>query len=872
MRSIRSAAGRLGLAFAAVLTGIQPVVAVSDPGISIPLRPSDTNLALSAAPASFLGLNIGSPGLAGTAVENNGMLTLEGGGADIWGAADQFYLHYVRLPEAGYVVARVVSLENTDPWAKAGVMIRATGDANSAHAFMGVTAANGLAFQRRTATGSESEHTGLAGAAPRWVRLTRAGNFVSAAHSMDGIAWTVVGSVTLPLREYALVGLAVSSHNNATLATAVFDHVEIQEGGTGLYLGNLTWTDNGNGDGVPNPGEELTLTARVYNPGTVEARAVTGSFSLSDPYASLVSGQADFGNIPVRGFSEYRKFRFLVSPDVPKPYTVNLSLELKDFWGVVKHSTHPIYISESFTISGTVRWANGDPLVNAHVICGNRGGTKDQVTDSQGRYTFSMRPSEYLCRAEWDGMSSPVVRVLVPPSKTNVDFSFTPSLSVSGTVRMDNGDPVVDAFVSCFTGEIYSSYYNRTDAQGRYTLSLPTSGSYICNVSSDYYQTPSVTIVVPPSQTGLNFTIPTFPTVSGTVRLSNGEPVFDASVSCYNDKDHQSNWSDAQGRYTIFILKPGSYKCNASYKGASSATTVLEVPPSHADVDFVVLPLPELTLDRAGFSDTLEVGRSRSQPLVISNSGGQPLEFNFENTQSGYVWQDSDSPGGPAYAWTDIRNSGARLNLTGGLSRQVAVQTLSFGFPFYGNLQNTVYVAPSGYLTFVDAWYYSSGTVLPTLSGAPKQMIAPFWGKIEARDVYFQEFPDRAVFQYDQVPSTVTSDTSTFQVVLYRDGTIRYYYNTITRPSLGLVGMQNEIGDKGFTLTKPYYQDTGVYPLIIKDAFAVEFRPLARDWFTASPASGTVPPGGSITIDIGLDAGSLSVGTNQGKFKLNHNA
>jgi len=52
-------------------------------------------------------------------------------------------------------VARVDSIENTDPWAKVGVMIRETLDCDSAHAFMLVTPEGRragsirLEFQRR---------------------------------------------------------------------------------------------------------------------------------------------------------------------------------------------------------------------------------------------------------------------------------------------------------------------------------------------------------------------------------------------------------------------------------------------------------------------------------------------------------------------------------------------------------------------------------------------------------------------------------------------------------------------------------------------------------------------------------------------------
>jgi len=91
-----------------------------------------------------------------------------------------------------------------------------------------VSAAKGLAFQRRTAAGGLSVSTaGPFAAAPRWVRLDRAGSTLSAYQSADGVNWSIVGTDTIPMPVQVLVGLPVSSHSAAAAATATFDHVAI---------------------------------------------------------------------------------------------------------------------------------------------------------------------------------------------------------------------------------------------------------------------------------------------------------------------------------------------------------------------------------------------------------------------------------------------------------------------------------------------------------------------------------------------------------------------------------------------------------------------------------------------------------------------
>jgi regulation of enolase protein 1 (concanavalin A-like superfamily) len=149
-------------------------------------------------------------------------------GADIWNTADAFHFVYQQLSGDGQIVARVASVQNTDAWAKAGVMIRASLAAGSAQAFMGVTPGNGVVYQRRTTTGGITTHSpGPATTAPYWVRLVRASNVVTGYASADGSTWTAIGSDTLPLGTTAYFGLAVTSHNNGVLCLSTFDTVSL---------------------------------------------------------------------------------------------------------------------------------------------------------------------------------------------------------------------------------------------------------------------------------------------------------------------------------------------------------------------------------------------------------------------------------------------------------------------------------------------------------------------------------------------------------------------------------------------------------------------------------------------------------------------
>jgi glucosylceramidase len=183
-------------------------------------------------PAPWTALDIGSVGLAGGASCSNGVFTLNGSGTDIWNNADGFHCVQQPVTAACEIRARVVSLQETDPWAKAGITLRESTAAGSANATVIVSAANGAAFQLRTSTGAASTSSAASGVSvPCWLRLTRSTRNVFAGYySSDGNLWTQIGASTiLSLSNGILAGLAVTAHNNASNCVATFDNVTVNQ-------------------------------------------------------------------------------------------------------------------------------------------------------------------------------------------------------------------------------------------------------------------------------------------------------------------------------------------------------------------------------------------------------------------------------------------------------------------------------------------------------------------------------------------------------------------------------------------------------------------------------------------------------------------
>jgi ABC-type transport system involved in multi-copper enzyme maturation permease subunit len=172
--------------------------------------------------------------------------------------SDSFYFVHQALTGNGSITARVTSLTSTVPlprggseravipWAKGGIILKASLTPGSAYVAIMVTEGNGVRMQ--------DDFTGdIAGPAMRtaWLRLVRSGRVITGLASPDGIRWTRVGAVTVPglpptvpgglfatSPQYSQTSLGVASISGGpSQAIAVFDHVALTWPGTGTWSG-----------------------------------------------------------------------------------------------------------------------------------------------------------------------------------------------------------------------------------------------------------------------------------------------------------------------------------------------------------------------------------------------------------------------------------------------------------------------------------------------------------------------------------------------------------------------------------------------------------------------------------------------------------
>jgi beta-glucanase (GH16 family) len=257
---------------------------------------ANTNSALNTAtfthtsilPGNWINTDIGSPNGQGSAAFNasTGVWTVDGGGADIGGTADQFNLSSVNLADDCSVIAQVTSLANTNAAAKAGVMLRSDTTAGSLLASVDVTASNGVIFEWRSTANTNPTSVTVAGVAtPAWVKLTRTGNSFSGFYSTNGTSWTQIGvAQTINMNSTAMAGLSVSAHDNFALNQATFTNVAVLPSGWSdvdinapLHPGSVTYDSSVASWIVSAGGTNISGTSDQFN---FASQSLTGDGSI----------------------------------------------------------------------------------------------------------------------------------------------------------------------------------------------------------------------------------------------------------------------------------------------------------------------------------------------------------------------------------------------------------------------------------------------------------------------------------------------------------------------------------------------------------------------------------------------------------------
>ena len=247
-----------------------------------------------ALPAGWNSVDVGPVGVAGQVAYGGGVYRLLGTGNDFEpGTSDEFRFVYAGLTGDGSIVARLVDTGDSN----AGIMIRDTLDPLSRFAAL-TQGARG--FSHRTTTGSYvSQDESAAIKTPAWLKLTRAGNIITAYTSSDGVNWSAIGNpLSVSLNSAVYAGLFVSAWTEGDLVSGTFDNVRV----TGS--GGSTQLQFGAGPVSVVAGAAMApVTVRVLdsngnlNNGANNSVTLTSSPAGVSQTAAAVSGVATFSNL-----------------------------------------------------------------------------------------------------------------------------------------------------------------------------------------------------------------------------------------------------------------------------------------------------------------------------------------------------------------------------------------------------------------------------------------------------------------------------------------------------------------------------------------------------------------------------------------------
>gem|GEM_PF-3041503 len=262
--------------------------------------------------------------------------------------------------------------------------------------------------------------------------------------------------------------------------------------------------------------------------------------------------------------------------------------------------------------------------------------------------------------------------------------------------------------------------------------------------------------------------------------------------------------------------------------------------------------------------------------LWLTNTGADTLHFTSWDDDErsplrdsggpdayGYVWQDSDDPAGPDFAWVEISTVGTQLSLYDDDDIQVV---LPFTFPFYGVNRSTVRINSNGYLSFGWSGSELNNTGLPN-SGFPNSLICGFWDDLKPLgwdngydwgSVYywFDSANQRYIVEYHAVSHfhlNTPVNPETFEIILYPDGTILMQYLSLSLSYLCTVGIENDAGTVGLQMAcNETYLHNGLAICL--------YIPPTPDWLAEETTGGAVPPGQTLPLVLNYSTAGVEDG------------
>jgi len=255
--------------------------------------------------------DVGDPPVEGGTEYGGGAVRVMGSG-DLGGTGDDFHYSWQRRTGDFDLRARLTDFDPTDPFAKAGLMVRDTlGRGSRFVSALATPGTVGCFFMARTREGGAATTSGYlpVNYPNTWLRLRRVGNTFTAFASWDGVQWVQLGASTLSLPSTVYYGLVATSRSAGSRAVASF--VDL---GVVTTSSVTTYTPSGELPGPSSRFTPLVISEIMYHP-KERGDGVSGEFIeiynadavSQDLTGYRISGSVDFAFpdgqlVPAGGF------------------------------------------------------------------------------------------------------------------------------------------------------------------------------------------------------------------------------------------------------------------------------------------------------------------------------------------------------------------------------------------------------------------------------------------------------------------------------------------------------------------------------------------------------------------------------------------
>ena len=641
-----------------------------------------------------------------------------------------------------------------------------------------------------------------------------------------------------------------------------------------IYNSYLINDELGNGNGLADYSEEISLNMVFYNVGNQIAYNVNATLLTDDEYLTITDAEEDIGTVPAEETITFdNAFALQIENIIPDQHRVDFELEItgesRDTWisyfSVILNA--PVLMVEDIIIDDS----SGD---NDGILDPGETATLTIPTYNIGHADSPTATASLSCANELITIEvvNDELDIIEAESSENAIFTIT----ADGTMNV--GTPIIlDFNVLCEGYDEYNLQNNFVHTVGLILEDFETgdfssfdwgfegNANWIVETQNPYEGVYCVESGNIGSDQSSSLILELDVQVSSELKFwkkVSSEDNYDF-FGFYVDDVLQNQWSGTVSwSEESYIISSGHHRLEWEYM----KDDYMDVGYDCAWLDYIVMPVisglgpPEIVLSQESFQFNLTGDETASQTLEISNNGEADLFYeifpDFTGSRDyggpdsyGYQWFDSYALNGPVYSWRDISDVGIQVNFTHN-DIGTDLMPMDFTFNYYGTDYDEFRINPNGWIGFGDDNDEWQNTAIPS-SDAPRPAILAYWDDLRpfdgtegGGDVYYYSTPDSLIVWFDHVIhyQGTYNGTYDFEIIIYPNGEILTQYRTVSGDiDTATIGIQNEEGNIGLQVV---FNDD-----YVEDELAILFKKVDV-WLDLSENNGTIESGQSEFITL----------------------